>query len=205
MAAQSTNEEYLIDAAPLTEPHFDEEATLLSARPVVPLQEVKAEENFRKGLLFGLAMAGSLMLGALGASFIYRQRGEVATTAISTAVPGAAGVVIEGPSDTTANAEAAGGAAAEKMAEADLSTVDKKSAAAVPTGATSNTVETKAVESPSSESEEPELTRAERIAERRLRRRAERQTQREYEGRPRRNSDGALRIREIFEGPGRPH
>src|SRR6266576_518125 len=97
MEANNTDQAYFDDAVPLTEPHFDEEATVLSARPVVPLAEIKEEERSRKRLLMGLAMAGSLMLGALATSFVYKQRGERQSEAVGTAVPGAAGVAAEQP------------------------------------------------------------------------------------------------------------
>ena len=201
MESNSTNEEYFIGAGPLPEPHFDEEATVLAARPVVPLDEVKAEESSRKRLLFGLAMAFSLTMGALAATLIYKQRGEGQSRAISTAVPGAAGIVVDEPVRTTANVEAVGDAAAEKVPEADASTVDRESPAPVSQSTIPTAVEKRTL---SQEVEESELTRAERISERRLRRRAERQARRESGGRPRRASDDLLKIRDIFEGPARP-
>src|SRR5882724_7342546 len=65
----------------LAEPHFDEEATLLSARPVVPLCEVRETRSGRR-LALGLAMAISVMAGALGATLIYKQSGQKQATGI---------------------------------------------------------------------------------------------------------------------------
>jgi len=102
MESNNINQEYFEGAVSLDEPHFDEEATVLSARPVVPLQEIKAEEQSRKRLIVGLAMACSLTMGALAATLVYKQRGEGQSTAISTAVPGAAGIVVNDPASSSA-------------------------------------------------------------------------------------------------------
>ena len=58
---------------PLSLPHFDEEATLQSARPVVPLHEVKAQGRSRRRWLLGGALALAATLGAVTASLIYSQ------------------------------------------------------------------------------------------------------------------------------------
>src|SRR4029077_18052992 len=110
MESNIINEEYFEDAGPLSEPHFDEEATLLSARPVVPLEEIKAEERSQKRLIVGLAMACSLTMGALATTLIYKQRGQAQSAAINTAVPGAAGIVVDDPVSPSATEEVGGGA-----------------------------------------------------------------------------------------------
>src|SRR5258705_9508084 len=69
----------------LAEPHFDEEATLLSARPVVPLREVRPETRSGRRSALGLAMAISVMAGALGATLIYKQRGQKQAGIVETA------------------------------------------------------------------------------------------------------------------------
>lgn len=56
---------------PLSLPHFDEEATLLSARPVVPLHEVRAETRSKGRLLFASTIVAAVVLGALGASLLF--------------------------------------------------------------------------------------------------------------------------------------
>lgn len=203
MESNIMNEEYFEGAVPLGEPHFDEEATLLSARPVVPLQEIKAEERSRKRLIVGLAMACSLMMGALAATLIYKQRGQAETAAISTVVPGAAGIVVDDPVSPPATEEV-GGAATGLLPEAGATTVEKKSAPAVSRSTASTAVESQQKKNLPQPLEERELSRDERIEARRPRPRLERQAQRESWGRPRKTSDDLLRIRDIFEGPPRP-
>ena len=205
MESNITNRPYLAGALPLAEPHFDEEATLLSARPVVPLREIKAEERTAKRLVFAVAMACSLMVGALGASLIYKQRGQESSTAIvSTAVPGAAGIAVDEPVSAPSIAEEVGGTATGTLPEAGAATVDKKSVSWVPRRAASTVVETKRRKTLPQQVAQRELPRAERIDARRLRLRSEREARRESGGRKRKSSDDLLRIREIFEGPSRP-
>ena len=203
MESNNINQEYFEGAAPLDEPHFDEEATVLSARPVVPLQEIKAEEQSRKRLIVGLAMACSLTMGALAATLIYKQRGEQ-STAVSTAVPGAAGMVVDPPASSSATAEVGGGAVADTLPEGGATTAEKKSVPSVSDSTASTAVELQRKKNLPEQVEELEVTRAERIDSRRLRRRSERQAWRESGGRQRKTSDDLLRIRDIFEGPARP-
>ena len=204
MESNNINQEYFEAAAPLGEPHFDEEATVLSARPVVPLQEIKAEEQSRKRLIVGLAMACSLTMGALAATLIYKQRGEGQSTAISTAVPGAAGIVVDHPASSPATAEVGGGAVADTLPEAGATTAEKKSVPSVSGSTASTAVELQRKKNLPEQVEELEITRAERIDSRRFRRRLERQVWRESGGRQRKTTDDLLRIRDIFEGPTRP-
>jgi hypothetical protein len=60
----------------LSQPHFDEEATLLSARPVVPLQALKSKTRGKHRLLFAGAIALSILVGAVGATLIYSKRSQ---------------------------------------------------------------------------------------------------------------------------------
>lgn len=203
MESNNINQEYFEGAVSLGEPHFDEEATVLSARPVVPLQEIKAEEQSRKRLIVGLAMACSLTMGALAATLIYKQRGEGQSTAISTAVPGAAGIVVNDPASSSATAEVGGGVAAGALPETGATTAEKKSIPSVSSSTASTAVELQQKKNLPQQVDERELTRAERIGARRLRRRLERQEWRESDGRQRKTSDDLLRIRDIFEGPSR--
>src|SRR5882724_6215173 len=54
------------DAEPLRSPHFDDEATLLSARPVVPLTKVKSRSLLRRILPFlATAILGGLLTGVI--------------------------------------------------------------------------------------------------------------------------------------------
>lgn len=49
------------------EPHFDDEGTLLSARPVVPLEKIEAKVRRRRHWVLGGAFAIAMMLGAASA------------------------------------------------------------------------------------------------------------------------------------------
>jgi hypothetical protein len=49
------------------EPHFDDERTLLSARPVVPLEKIEAKARHRRQWVLGSAFALAMMLGAASA------------------------------------------------------------------------------------------------------------------------------------------
>lgn len=48
-------------------PHFDDELTVLSARPVVPLEKIEAKERHRRHWILGGAFAIAMMLGAASA------------------------------------------------------------------------------------------------------------------------------------------
>ncbi len=51
----------------VSEPHFDDERTMLSARPVVPLEEINAKARHRRQWFLGGAFAIAMMLGAASA------------------------------------------------------------------------------------------------------------------------------------------
>lgn len=201
MESNIEQQEYFDSGLPLNEPHFVEEATVLSARPVVPLQEIKAGERSKKRLVFAVALACSLGLGALAAALIYKQREpEPSIAVVSKAAPGAAGIAFDEP--VAAIAESVEGAATGIAPDADTETATPRK----PLPSLSRRaalVETKKTPMPP-QIEERELTRDEQYSEWRLRRISERQTIRESRRRQRRSSDDLLRIREIFEGPSRP-
>ena len=185
---------------PLAEPHFDEEATLLSAQPVVPLEDIVAEERWGKRLMFGAALVFSLIVGGLGGTLIYKQRGQKQSVSIiDRAVSGVDAIAVDEP--------LAAPSAAETVAEAGTGTLPGNSA--VP--AEIKTVPSRSLRTESSRvgtkerklasmEDERELRRAERIEARQLRRKSEREEARRYRDR----TDDVLRIREIFEGSRRP-
>ena len=49
------------------EPHFDDERTLIAARPVVPLEKIEAKARHRRRWFLGGAFAIAMMLGAASA------------------------------------------------------------------------------------------------------------------------------------------
>ena len=79
---QSTSE-----AEPLTLPHFDDEATVQSARPVVPLHEVKRIALTRRNIFLGVALCLAAVVGALVASLIYSQPTQRAPEAATATIP----------------------------------------------------------------------------------------------------------------------
>ncbi|HKP45274.1 MAG TPA: hypothetical protein VJT50_01630 [Pyrinomonadaceae bacterium] len=52
----------------LDEPHFVDEATVLSARPVVPLDEVPDKSRLSRGWLLAGTIVGAMLLGGLGSA-----------------------------------------------------------------------------------------------------------------------------------------
>jgi len=194
----------------LAEPHFDDEATLLSARPVVPLREVEARGRSRKTLIYGLTMTLAVVAGALGATVVYRQRHQAQQTAIMktevfapvfTAVPpavseagaeGSAAVqpgVVESTKPTHPSSQIAG---------ADTTRLEDN-ATDVPANDRAGQSETR--QGDASQRREPRAMR--RSEQLRRIRAGERELGREARG-ERPAARDLLRIREIFEGSPRP-
>lgn len=197
-----TEQQYFDGNLPLAEPHFNEEATVAAARPVVPLQEIATKARSKR-LIFGLSILVALMVGALGATLIYKQRAQNPVTAITDAAvtgSGASGEQTMNPASMT-EAKAGGGAAVGAEKEDDALVADQKPKPQVAprmVPARARPVQ----EKPLSRADEKEMRRLERIEERRLRNIEEREARRE--SRRRRKSNDLLRIREIFEGSPRP-
>jgi hypothetical protein len=87
METQMTNSE-TDSELPLAEPHFDDEATLLSARRVVPLDEVRSYGSAKalrltRRWMFAAIVLGSLLLGVVGGAgyYSYLNRGRAASFA----------------------------------------------------------------------------------------------------------------------------
>lgn len=201
MESNITDPEYFDDDS-LTEPHFNEEATIAAARPVVPLEEIKAGP-YRRRLALGLAILGALIIGALGGTFIYKQRhSKPAAEIVDLAVTGSGATsqeISEQPTTETQTADVSTGNDAATVSEAEpIQPV------------VSNRKPARTVAQPDSVSQEDSISREDRKEERRWARiearrarRAERQAEREASGR-RKPNDDLLRIREIFEGSRRP-
>ena len=191
----------------LTEPHFDEEATVLSAQPVVPLRKIEAKERSVKRLALGLTVMFSLLVGALGGALIYKQRGQKQSTAVlDTAIPGAEGIAVAETLPAPEVAEPVSKVEpepeAEQLPEVNAPSAATKSAAPRPRQMEPVKVEKRAKQEPV-EVDDWEQRRAERIEAWRARRRQEREEMKEarcYRNR----ADDLLRIREIFEGSRRP-
>jgi hypothetical protein len=179
------------DAEPLPSPHFDEEATLLSARPVVPLDRRFNWGGMRTYMLTAAVLLTAALVGAIVAlsidRFQHRQpnRTEVAQPVL------ASELVLETPAELLPEETAAATPETEPVnapATKTQQTVSQKSAAPVPKAATPP-------------------TRNIRLTGSFVPRRSNHR-QAEGESRPRRvNSERRTRsrdinrIREIFEGP----
>jgi hypothetical protein len=200
----STDHPAVFDPA-LSLPHFDDEATLLSARPVVSLHEVKAETRSRRRVIFGLTILAAILLGAISATLLMMQSGQNSQSEAKAEVR----------QPTVSSSGAAGGSTAEarmpELAEPDkepqmieVPSVRNSSIKTRPTAAISRgSVKPARAASPEQEDDayferdDRELRRAERRDARREARR-QRRDKREQMG------DDLMRIREIFEGSPRP-
>jgi hypothetical protein len=216
MESNITDQQYFGTDLHLAEPHFDEEATLLSARPVVPLRDVRAETRSGSAetgsgrrLAFGLAMVVAVLAGAIGAGLIYKQRAQKQATAIvNTGTPVPEPAVPEGQL-----LSGAGGAISDSTASPVPEKVDVTTRAVAKEATTETRKSAPPLSSQSGRAKEPlqdeasdewdhrESRRAERMEARRLRREAKREGR---DDRIRQPSDDLLRIREIFEGSRRP-
>lgn len=219
----STIDDRIMGGKNLDEPHFDEESTILAARPVVPLDEVKAANRSKAGLAVALAVGGGLLIGLLAATLIYRYLG-------ADQVPKGESIVVEQPAgpagEQPANQlpSAAGGAVVGVDDSALTSVEDAKPAESdtepeveeskpvrtqerAPEVAPRRPVVVRESQPPADEVRDEEaeraIRRAERQAERRERRRAAREARRQ-ERQPNQTADDLTRIREIFEGAPKP-
>ena len=189
----------------LTVPHFDDEETIQSARPVVPLHEVRKASLTKQRLLLGGALCVAAVVGALTASWLSGlQRVPESTSTneqsslTSDFVPsGEAGGATVDPNEAVA-------LDSEATSDPDGLTVERK-----PTNVrrtpNKNTPTPKKIEKvipQVSESDNQSVPSDEELF--RERRREARRLRRERRVDERRSADGLTRIREIFEGPQRP-
>lgn len=216
----SSNDQTIRDSeVGLDEPHFDEEATLLAARPVVPLVEVKAKKRSKARWALSLAIVGGLLVGLLGATFLYRYLGSEPRVAEATEVreqpaepqTSAGGTVPVAAETSSEEEKAAIRPALETQPEAEQETrpaparTDSGPARAEPPTRSAPKprpviVRDSTDRSEAEEMQEREMRRARRQQERREERRAARRDNRERA----QTNDDLLRIREIFEGAPRP-
>ena len=224
----STIDDRMAGEQNLDEPHFDEEATILAARPVVPLDEVKAERRSKAGIAVALAIGGGLLMGLLAATLIYRYlgasqvpRGETTTVAEQPASPAGEQTSNQLPSPAGGavgvDDSAATSVEDEKPAETNMETSGLK-----PADEESRPVRTQdrapevaprrpvvvresrpPVDEEGDEEAERAIRQADRQEERRERRRAIREVRRQ-ERQSNQRADDLTRIREIFEGAPKP-
>ena len=220
----------IASSEPLSLPHFDEEATLLSARPVVPLHEVRADTRSKRRLIFASTILAAVMVGAIGASLLSTPGDKQAAN-----VAEVQGTSVNSPSDSsrhdslidTAGQSPSGQSTfgqAINAGESTASTKDqiKQTTTPAATSRKSNANRVQAARKSSaarltSANPEPntpaQTTRTSQndddleMDERRLRReerRESRRLRRERRNSREQSSDDLMRIREIFEGAPRP-
>ena len=191
---------------PLTLPHFDEEATVQSARPVVPLDEVRRASRSKQKLLLGAALCLAAVVGAVAASLVFSDRPQTSEESATSTIPSdeasngfitpsgeASGATVD-PNETVAiDTSAATSDSADELGVQSAPRVSRQQP--VRNSRVSKPIE-KVVSRPEPEAEDLE---AEDRAARREERREARRLRRE-----RRAGDGLTRIREIFEGSPRP-
>lgn len=189
----------------LTLPHFDDEATVQSARPVVPLHEVRKASRSKRSLILGAALCLSAFVGAVAASLVYSNRAQRAEQSATAASPAAAQESAAGfttPSGEVSGAIVNPDEAVAVDTEAATAGLEVQNSTRVSRQPLKNTRVPHPVESvvrpqpQDREATEEEIRREERREARRLRR--------ERRINERRTGDGLTRIREIFEGSPRP-
>jgi type IV secretory pathway VirB10-like protein len=187
---------------PLAEPHFDEEATVLSARPVVPLKKVVARTRLTWALVIGLTFAGACVVGMLAAGMYYSRLNSNSSKTLANTETITSGV--QARSTETDHPKAPPAAPPRVSVESD-------------TSATASSVTPAPIEVPETSTEAPKKPVARRVAvltfprsggdqERREARREEKERRRDMkrENQENKSSRDLLRIREIFEGPHKP-
>jgi hypothetical protein len=173
--------------SPLAQPHFDEEVTLLSARPVVPIERFTRKSMSTSPWVFGFALASAVLLGVSATAFYYsrfRTTGSQDVPNIEKVSSGAQGAATE----SFARDELPINATETKRPLNSSNTTSKKSPHLRATVVTD-------------QSSEPEYETHER---RGAKREAKERKRANRAGRDYKSSDELLRIREIFEGPQRP-
>lgn len=213
MESTTSDYQFFGAEASLSEPHFDEQATVLAARAVVPLASLKgvkgvkavtAKTSFPRPWILGLGLVGALLVGIF-ATAIYYSRLNGNDSRVFDDAEVAAGV----EADTTKSDDSfSGPAAAEPAVNADTPAEVRREAkshplksSAEPSGkpvARRVAVITEKRRSKQAIEGSREDRKAARKQARQERRRAER------EKRDARSSDDLLRIRDIFEGSPRP-
>jgi hypothetical protein len=192
---------------PLSLPHFDEDATLLSARPVVPLHEVRAETRSRRRLVFGLTIVAAILGGAISALLLVMQSGrslqsvaDFGDSQLEVLSSGATGSTI------SESAQANVPRLTERVEEPytkEVSTRDSSIRKRQTTEIPRRSIKPAVNGNPDLEADD-EFESEERSLRRSERRNARREARRERRQRREESGDDLLRIREIFEGHPRP-
>jgi hypothetical protein len=219
MESNIRDQQFWTPDSPPAQPHFDEEATLLSARPVVPIREITAKAGFSRPWVLGIALVSALLLGVTATAFYYSRLGTTelrSVTSIEAISSGVEGVASE-PIMLNEIPEVRATESGSSLVDSNKSAVDSNKPAKLKTQTASVRSTSKPLNSsiivhpkpdhrqdreaidPNAEAEYE--TRDERRAARREAKKLQRV---DRERRVGKRSNEVLRIREIFEGPARP-
>lgn len=202
----NTKQPELLERVELDEPHFDEEATVLSARPVVPLEVVEKKERSIKRWAMAAAVVVALLIGAFSATLIYKLRSDSSTIAQEEKIDQPAAPTLESGVEGVVAAVPVPAASVEIRRETTEKVASKpvssrpESVSRVERRAQTMRDYDREEQIAADREMEKESRRAEKRERRRMQRRADREAQRSAGAR----SDDLLRIREIFEGAPRP-
>ncbi|HKR59534.1 MAG TPA: hypothetical protein VJS64_07350 [Pyrinomonadaceae bacterium] len=207
------NQDFSLDLSeeePLTLPHFDDEETIQSARPVVPLHEVERASRTKHRLLLAGALCAATLVGALTASLITGpRRVQDSRTANNEGTPITSGDFVA-PSSEGGGATVNPNEAIMLDSDATSSTDDSRVESGVRSVRRQQTQiarATKKVEkvaqAPQVPEPDDESVSSDGESQRESWREA-RRLRRERRINARRAGDGLTRIQEIFEGSPRP-
>ena len=190
METTSNQTQFSSTAAPLSEPHFDDEATVLSARPVVPLERVNPKSRLTRPWLFSGAVGAALLLGILVTATYYSRSLRRPDFRLA------------------ANAERIGSGVEAGAAEkrGDTAASPHSTEGAFESAAQARSKRRSTIEPPASSSEISKRPVARRVAVITYKSHLREEQQRTRGQRERRynSPDDLTRIREIFEGPRKP-
>jgi hypothetical protein len=207
MESNTTEQESLNAEPELAEPHFDEEATLLSARPVVPLDEIKANTRFRRPWVPGVTIAGALLLGIAASVFYFSGQSVSTSKAFGDSAAIASGVEAYAADPGRANnfrpaiTQALPEPVNPEIPGPDISSTSPPSDSAARTSKKPAARLVDVITSNPGRYREKEI-REERKAAREEEKERRREARREM--RDEKSSDDLIRIREIFEGRHKP-
>ena len=198
-------------APDLPPPHFDDEATIVSARQVVPIAKARVVERLRAALWISLILLGSAAGGALGAIGIdYFENGQrsalVSAPQNDITRPQVTQTPTPNDSDSTPKSEiAVGGPTAMSSPEpvaaqpANANQPNDSSATVLSQASSAQAISNQAAGSANIASEPGRLVR-----KRRVHPLTQNDGASSLPGKPAKTNRGAGRIQEIFEGPTPP-
>jgi hypothetical protein len=192
----------------LTLPHFDDEETIQSARPVVPLHEVRKASQTKQRLLLGGALCVAAVVGALTAAWIGGpQPVQEPSAATNETSPLRADFVTPSSEASGATVDPNEAVALESEAtnsgDGDLTVESNPPPARQPLNKNTRTPQkVEKVIPPQVSGSDNESVSSDEDLLRERRREARLRRERRIEAR--RSDDGLTRIREIFEGSPRP-